>query len=131
MNVRRNRCAIDEEFAARVHEQTVATFGEHLPHRVVVRDDGDDDIGLRRDLRQILASGATEFGCQLCRGFAIHIVNRRDMKAALLQPPRHVRAHPANANESNVHTLVVILSEAKDLTNKFRRDLGDSSLRSE
>ena len=61
MNLRRNRRAIDEEFAARVHEQTVPAFGEDLPHRVVIRDDGDDDVGLRRDFRQILAGGATEF----------------------------------------------------------------------
>ena len=36
---------------------------------------------------------------------AIHIVNRRDMKSAILQPPRHVRAHPANANKTDVHVI--------------------------
>ena len=54
--------------------------------------------------------------CQFRRRFPIHIVNRRDVKPALLQSARHVRAHPANANESNIHIFSVILSEAKDLT---------------
>ena len=105
-----------KKFPARVHEQTVAVFGEHLSHRVVIRDDRDDDIGLRRNLRQILARGATEFRCEFGRGFPIHIVNRRHVKPSLFQSPRHARAHPANANESNIHIFSVILSEAKDLT---------------
>jgi hypothetical protein len=53
------------------------------------------------------------------------------MKTALFQPARHVRAHSANTNETDVHTYSVILSEAKGRANNFRRNSRDSSLRSE
>jgi hypothetical protein len=35
----------------------------------------------------------------------VHVINGRDGEALVFQPPRHIRAHPANTDKSNfIHT---------------------------
>ena len=59
-------------------------------------DGGALAIGKLRDPRQ---SGEGR-GCD-----AVRVVNRRDVKTAVLQPARHVRAHSTNSDESDIHVL--------------------------
>ena len=55
--------------------------------------------------RQILSGRAAELRGERLRCGAIHVVNRGDVKTAFLQPARHVRAHPTDSNESDIHVL--------------------------
>ena len=105
MHFRRDRGAVDEQFAARVDEQIVTGSGKDLPHRVVVRHHGEDHVGCCRDFRQILRGGAPKLRREFCGGSAICVVNRRDVKTAVLQPARHVRAHSTDSDESDIHDL--------------------------
>src|SRR4029453_19009339 len=62
----------------------------------------------RSNVRQNLRRGAPKLARQFRRLRAIHIINRRHMKSAIRQMPRHVRAHPANTNETDVHILISV-----------------------
>ena len=105
MHFRRDRGAVDEQFAARVHQQIVAGSGKDLPHRVVIRHHGEDHVGRGRDFRQILRGGAPKLRREFCGGSAVRVVNRSDMKTAVLQPARHVRAHSTDSDKSDIHVL--------------------------
>ena len=73
MHFGRDRGAVDEQFAARVDQQIVASSGKDLPHRVVIRHHGEDHVGRCRDFRQILRGGAPKLrrefvaAARLCR----------------------------------------------------------------
>src|SRR5439155_4397365 len=96
---------VDEQFAACVDEQIVTSSGKDLPHRIVVRHHGEDHVGCGRDFRQILRGGAPKLRREFCGGSAICVVNRCDMKTAVLQSARHVRAHSTNSDKTNIHVL--------------------------
>ena len=76
--------AVDEQFAARVDQQIVTVARKDLPHRVVVRHNGEDDVGLCRYFRQILCGSAAKLRCERCGGCAVRVVNRRDLKTTIL-----------------------------------------------
>src|SRR5690606_29146780 len=48
--------AVDEGATGRAFEEVVALAEEDLLHRGVVRDDSEDDVGLRGDVGELLAS---------------------------------------------------------------------------
>ena len=89
-------------FPLRVRQEVVRA-GENFPHRRVVRHDGKDHVGAGAHVAQSRAGRAPQFLRQRGRRRAIHVEDRRDVKAAILQPTRHVRAHSAYANETDIH----------------------------
>ena len=105
MHLRRNRCAIDEQFPARVDEKVVAVARKHFAHGGVIRHNRDNNIRFGGDLRQVLARGATEVRRQRRRDRAIRVEDGRDMKLPIFQSARHIRAHSPNADKTDVHNI--------------------------
>ena len=104
MHLRRDRRAINEQFAARVHQQIVAASAENLPHRVVIGHDSEDHVRFCRHFRQILARRRSQAPRQARSGCAIRIVNSRDVKLSIFQSARHVRAHATHSNKTDIHS---------------------------
>jgi hypothetical protein len=50
-----------------------------------------------------LGGGAAKLGGKQCSGRAIRVVNSRDMELSIFQSARHVCAHPAHSNKTDVH----------------------------
>jgi hypothetical protein len=52
MNFGGNRGAIDEDLSGGIHQEAISLGFENLPHRLVISNYRDDDIGLFRHLRE-------------------------------------------------------------------------------
>ena len=113
VNLRRDRGAIDEKFALRVHEQIVAAPAKisriAASSVTTVMMTSASAVTSPRSWLAAQPSSCASVG----RGRAIHVVNRGDVKSAILQSARHVRAHPADANETNVH--IILIQEGRRL----------------
>src|SRR3954447_14967558 len=99
----RNRRTIYEQFSTRVHEQIVTGSAKDLTHCIIVSYYGEDHVRFSRHFRQMLRGRAAKLGCERCRDGAIPIVNRDDVKSAILQSTRHICAHPTDSNKTDVH----------------------------
>jgi hypothetical protein len=92
-----------EQTVQLLEDQQVVGAGKNSPHRRVVCNYREDDIRAGGYFAESLRRGATQLLGEGCSRASIHIINRRDVKTALLQSPRHVRTHPANADKSDLH----------------------------
>ena len=75
MNAGRDGREIDEGAAGGLDEQVVAGAGEDVLHRLIVGDDGEDDVGLGGDVGELFGRVAFEFLGQAGGRFAAHIVD--------------------------------------------------------
>src|SRR6266851_9389385 len=103
MHLRRNRRAIDEQLSPGVDEKIVRG-AKNFMHCRIVGDDSKNNFCARAYVGQRLTCGATEFLREGRRCRAVRVVNGSDVKAAILEAARHVRAHPAHSDETDVHT---------------------------
>src|SRR5581483_7902381 len=107
VHLRRNRRAIYEELASRVHQQIVITSSEYVSHRRVIGHDGENNVRFRSYLRQVLRRGAAELTRKGCSDRAIAVINSGDMELSILQSARHVCAHTTYSNKTDVHKKVI------------------------
>ena len=103
VNLRTNRRAVNKEFAARTDEQAVLRIlGENLAHRRIICDNGDDIVGVRRNLRQFIRRNCAELRGEFLRACACHIVNDAHVEPVIVQVSSDVRAHPPHTDNANV-----------------------------
>jgi hypothetical protein len=67
----------------------------------VVGNDGDHDVGDGRDPGQRLRRRGAEFGGEVARASRFDVADGRDRVAGLVQPPRDVGAHAADADDAD------------------------------
>src|SRR5438046_6232647 len=116
----------------RIYEKAIARFRKNLSHRRIIAYDGNNDIRLARHFGKILAGGAAQFVGQLRRCRSIYIVNRRYVNAAINQSARHIRAHSANANKTNVHLITLSfchVERSRDISYYFADPAGVTKTR--
>src|SRR5439155_19181443 len=101
VNFRRDRSAVDEDFASGALQQVVLLLSINFPHRPVVRNHRDNNVRHRRHPSERPADVATQFLRERLRRFSAHVINRDHRIPDFLQSTRHVRAHPAHPDESN------------------------------
>src|ERR1035437_5884589 len=98
VHVRRNGSAVDEELVARAAQQPAFVDVLHCP---VVRHDREHHIAQARDQLQPSSGDAAQLARERLSRLSVDIIDSGDFIAALLEPARHVAAHPPHADESN------------------------------
>jgi hypothetical protein len=72
-----------------------------MAHRLVVGDDGEDDVRQRGHAGERGAGFRAQFARQFQRGGGAHVEDRGDGETDFPEAAGHVRAHAADADESD------------------------------
>ena len=100
MNSRRKGRAVNKGFARGSSQEIVPFSKENGAHRIIIGDDGEDNIGGSGHLGEGLAVP----GSQLLRDFGgsvlVHVIDRGDIVTAVqLKMTGHIGSHAADADE--------------------------------
>src|SRR4029077_9421989 len=74
-------------------------------HRIIISHYSEDHIRCCSNLRQILRGCAAKFCSKRGRSRAVYVLNGGNVKLPILQSARHVCAHPAHSNKTDVHEI--------------------------
>ena len=94
----RDSGAVDEQLSPGSGQQTA---GENFLHRLVIADDGDDDVGQGGDGFQIRGGGAIEFLRERLSEGRVRVKHGRDGESGFLQAAGHVCPHAPDPDEAN------------------------------
>ena len=92
--------AVDKEAPLGAGEQGTAAV-ENAFHRLVIGDDGDDDVGVLGDFGQFRAMARADFLRQRLSGGGVDVKDGGDVEVLFLEASGHIGAHASHADESD------------------------------